>query len=83
MTFLMMVLTAVAIMILWFIMVILIAKCTVGKKAKTWQIFTFLFLAGPVGWGVVCVMAMLELIDKCHTGWHKVFPGKLEENNDE
>ena len=83
MTFLMMVLTAVAIMILWFIMVILIAKSTVGKKAKTWQIFTFLFFAGPVGWGVICIMAMLELIDKCHTGWHKVFPGKLEENNDD
>ena len=76
MTFLMTVLLAVAIMILWFIMVILIAKSTVGKGAKTWQIFVYLFLAGPVGWGVVCVMAMLELIDK-------MFPNLLKEKNND
>tara|TARA_B110000037_G_scaffold209936_1_gene259639 strand:- start:1037 stop:1195 length:159 start_codon:yes stop_codon:yes gene_type:complete len=40
------------------------AKKTVGKDARTWQIFVFLFIAGPVGWAVVLIMGMMEIIDK-------------------
>ncbi len=58
------VLCSLSIMLVWFIVVMLIAKKTVGKDAKTWQIFVFLGFAGPVGWGVVAIMAMMELIDK-------------------
>lgn len=58
------VLCSLSIMLVWFIVVMLIAKKTVGKDAKTWQIFVFLFVAGPIGWGVVAIMAMMELIDK-------------------
>ena len=51
-------------MLLWFIIVMFTAKKTVGKDAKTWQIFAFLFVAGPVGWAVVLIMGMMEMIDK-------------------
>lgn len=58
------VLCIVSIMLLWFIIVMFTAKKTVGKDAKTWQIFAFLFVAGPVGWAVVLIMGMMEIIDK-------------------
>jgi len=58
------VLCIVSIMLLWFIIVMFTAKKTVGKDAKTWQIFAFLFVAGPVGWAVVLIMGMMEMIDK-------------------
>jgi hypothetical protein len=55
----------------------LVAKKTVGKDAKTWQIFTFLGVAGPVGWGVVTIMAMMELIDKVFPNFiNNKFKGK-------
>jgi len=60
-------------MLLWFIIAMMIAKRTVGKDAKTWQIFTYLFFAGPVGWAVVAIMGMMELIEK-------VFPGLFKGN---
>jgi|TARA_B110000914_G_scaffold106958_1_gene93760 fumarate reductase subunit C len=68
-----MIIEAIAIMLLWFIVVILTAKCSVGKDAKTWQIFVFLFIAGPVGWGVVCIIAMMNLIDNV---WPNLFHKK-------
>ena len=68
-----MIIQAIAIMLLWFIVVILTAKCSVGKDAKTWQIFVFLFIAGPVGWGVVCIIAMMNLIDSV---WPNLFHKK-------
>jgi|TARA_B110000908_G_scaffold98633_1_gene116451 fumarate reductase subunit C len=68
-----MIIEAIAIMLLWFIVVILTAKCSVGKDAKTWQIFVFLFIAGPVGWGVVCIIAMMNLIDSV---WPNLFHKK-------
>ncbi|MDA9992099.1 hypothetical protein N9E03_00285 [bacterium] len=58
------VLCIVSIMLLWFIIVMFTAKKTVGKDARTWQIFVFLFIAGPVGWAVVLIMGMMEIIDK-------------------
>jgi hypothetical protein len=67
------VICAVSIMLLWFIIVMLVAKKTVGKDAKTWQIFTFLFVAGPIGWAVVLIMAVTELIDRV---FPKLFKGK-------
>jgi len=67
------VLCIVSIMLLWFIIVMLIAKKTVGKDAKTWQIFTFLFVAGPIGWAVLLIIAVMELID---IAFPKLFKGK-------
>ena len=58
------VISVTTVMLLWFIIVIITAKNTVGKDAKTWQIFTFLFVAGPIGWAVVAIMGMMELIEK-------------------
>ncbi|SVE36969.1 uncharacterized protein METZ01_LOCUS489823 [marine metagenome] len=67
------VISVTTVMLLWFIIVIITAKNTVGKDAKTWQIFTFLFVAGPIGWAVVAIMGMMELIEK-------VFPGLFKGN---
>ena len=67
------VLCIVSVMLLWFIIVMLIAKKTVGKDAKTWQIFTFLFVAGPVGWAVLLIIAVMELID---IAFPNLFKGK-------
>jgi hypothetical protein len=67
------VLCIVSIMLLWFIIVMFTAKKTVGKDAKTWQIFAFLFVAGPVGWAVVLIMGMMEIIDKV---FPNLFKGK-------
>ena len=71
------VLCIVSIMLLWFIIVMFTAKKTVGKDAKTWQIFAFLFIAGPIGWAVVTIMAMMELIDKVFPNFiNNKFKGK-------
>lgn len=67
------VLCIVSVMLLWFIIVMFTAKKTVGKDAKTWQIFTFLFVAGPIGWAVVLIMGMMEIIDKV---FPNLFKGK-------
>ena len=67
------VLCIVSVMLLWFIIVMLVAKKTVGKDAKTWQIFTFLFVAGPVGWAVLLIIAVMELID---IAFPNLFKGK-------
>ena len=67
------VISVTTVMLLWFIIVIITAKNTVGKDAKTWQIFTFLFVAGPIGWAVVAIMGMMELIEK-------VFPSLFKGN---
>ena len=67
------VLCVLSIMLLWFIIVMFTAKKTVGKDAKTWQIFAFLFVAGPIGWAVVLIMGMMELIDKV---FPNLFKGK-------
>jgi len=69
------VICVVSIMLVWFIIVIVTAKKTVGKDAKTWQIFTFLFFAGPIGWAVVAIMGMMELIEKA---FPDLFKGKLK-----
>ena len=63
----------VSIMLLWFIIVMLVAKKTVGKDAKTWEIFTFLFVADPVGWAVLLIIAVMELID---IAFSNLFKGK-------
>jgi len=60
-------------MLLWFIIVMLVAKKTVGKDAKTWQIFAFLFVAGPIGWAVLLIIAVMELID---IAFPNLFKGK-------
>ncbi len=52
------------ILFIWAFIVLLIARKYIGKDAKTWCILLFMFLAGPVGWAVVCIMAMTELVDK-------------------
>jgi fumarate reductase subunit C len=69
------VISVTTVMLLWFIIVMMVAKTTVGKDAKTWQIFTYLFLAGPVGWAVVAIMGMMELIEKV---FPNLFKGKLK-----
>jgi len=55
---------SIVVMLLWFIAIISIAKYTVGKNAKDWQILFMLFLAGPLGWGVLMLILVLDLTDK-------------------
>lgn len=55
---------SIVVMLSWFLAVMSIAKRTVGKKAKDWQIFSILFIAGPLGWGVLLLIAVLDLTDK-------------------
>jgi hypothetical protein len=40
-----------------------VAKYTVGKNAKTWQIFFFLTIAGPFGWTALALAAAWNLIE--------------------
>jgi len=55
---------SIVVMLLWFMAIIAIAKYTVGKDAKDWQILFMLFLAGPLGWGVLTLILVLDLTDK-------------------
>ena len=50
-------------LVIWFFTVMYIAKYTVGKNAKTWQIFFFLIISGPFGWTVLALAAAGHLIE--------------------
>jgi hypothetical protein len=63
------------IMFIWAFVVLLFAKKYIGKDAKTWCILLFMFIAGPVGWAVVAIMGMTELVDKVAPN---LFKGKLK-----
>lgn len=52
------------IIILWFSVVMLIAKSTVGKDATIQQILTFLIISGPFGWIVILIIYVYDLVDK-------------------
>ena len=64
------------ILFIWAFLVLLVAKRTVGKDAKLSVILIFMFVAGPVGWAVVAIMGMTELVDK-------VFPRLFKEKNND
>ena len=64
------------ILFIWAFLVLLVAKRTVGKGAKILTILLFMFFAGPVGWAVVAIMGMTELVDK-------IFPGLFKEKNND
>lgn len=55
---------SIVVMLLWFIAVMALAKHTVGKEAKDWHIICWLFFAGPLGWGVLMLILVLDLTDK-------------------
>lgn len=55
---------ATSINIVWFFVVMKIAKRTVGKDAKISQIMGFLLLAGPVGWVVIAIIFVTDLINQ-------------------
>jgi hypothetical protein len=57
-------------MLVWFKLVMLFAKMTVGKQAKMWQIISFLVVAGPVGWAVILIIFVYNQVDK---HWTKIF----------
>ena len=50
--------------VVWFYIVLMIAKHTVGKEAPTWCIFTALLISGPVGWAVVLIIWATDITDK-------------------
>ena len=58
-----MVLIWILVSIAWFTAVIMTAKHTVGKEAKTWQMFLFLFIAGPLGWATVLIILVADLME--------------------
>jgi hypothetical protein len=57
-------------MLVWFKLVMLFAKMTVGKQATMWQIILFLVIAGPVGWAVILIIFVYNQVDK---HWTKIF----------
>jgi len=72
MEFLMQIVAYTTILFIWALVVLLVAKKYVGKDAKLSVIFIFMFIAGPVGWAVVAIMGMTELVDK-------IFPSLFKE----
>jgi len=50
--------------VIWFIVVIKIAKYTVGKDASTPLMFTIMILAGPIGWAGLAFAFAWEMIEK-------------------
>ena len=61
-TFLMIFLSVV-ICVVWFYAVLKLAKHTVGKNAKFWQIMMFLLLAGPLGWASIAIIFVYDIVD--------------------
>lgn len=57
-------LTSVVLLLLWFFVVLKIAKHTVGKDASIWQIIGFLLIAGPVGWVTIVIIFAYDMVDK-------------------
>lgn len=57
-------LTSIALSLLWFFVVLKIAKYTVGKDANIWQIMGFLLLAGPIGWVTIVIICAYDMVDK-------------------
>lgn len=52
------------VMILWFGVVLMIAKHIVGKDATIQQILLSLFLAGPIGWIIILIIFVYDIVDK-------------------
>lgn len=57
-------LTSVALLLVWFFVVLKIAKHTVGKDANIWVIMGFLLLAGPIGWVTIVIIFAYDMVDK-------------------
>jgi TRAP-type C4-dicarboxylate transport system permease small subunit len=55
---------AMSIQLLWFWVVMRVAKITVGKDAKISQIMGFLLIAGPVGWIVIVIIFVTDIINR-------------------
>lgn len=55
---------ATSITVVWFFIVMWLAKITVGKDAKTSQIMGFLIAAGPVGWLVIVIIFVTDIINQ-------------------
>lgn len=53
-----------SVQLIWFWIVMKVAKFTVGKDAKISQIMGFLIMAGPVGWIVIVIIFVTDLINK-------------------
>ena len=78
----------IVVMLLWFIAVMALAKYTVGKEAKDWHIICWLFFAGPLGWGVLMLILVLDLTDKIFPNAvnllnPKEIKGEQSENNEQ
>ena len=76
MEFFLTIIVATTILFIWAFFVLLVAKKTVGKGAKILTILLFMLFAGPVGWAVVAIMGMTELVDK-------IFPNLFKEKDND
>jgi len=76
MEFFLTIIVTTTILFIWAFLVLLVAKRTVGKGAKILTILLFMLFAGPVGWAVVAIMGMTELVDK-------IFPNLFKEKDNE
>lgn len=62
---------SIVIMAVWFKAVLFVGKHTIGKDAKLRDILTFLLLAGPIGWAVIVILLVYELVDIIYKKFQK------------
>lgn len=55
--------SSMSLLALWFMLIFGIAKYTVGKNAKTWQIMAILIISGPFGWAIIGIMLAASIAD--------------------
>ena len=50
--------------LLWFYVIMKLAKHTVGKDPVAWMMFLFLLISGPVGWVVIVLAFITDMFEK-------------------
>lgn len=66
------------VMILWFGVVLMVAKHRVGKDATIQQILLSLFLAGPIGWIIILIIFVYDIVDKISQKKFKKFKKSID-----
>ena len=74
-----MMLLCIIVAIVWFMCIIMYAKKHVGKEAKNWQMFTYLFVAGPLGWATVLIIMIADMLERA---FPSQFPAKKDKQDD-
>ena len=59
-------------LISWAVLVLYIAKIRVGKDATITQIMTYLAIAGPVGWAIIIIIFIYDIVDRLPKLFRKI-----------